>query len=125
MDALKKIVADRLRVQPTGPHPDAEVLSAFAENALPAKERDVVLQHLSSCTDCRDIIFLASATPTDTQQVIAVPKHYPRFALRWGTLAACVVIGAAVLLSRPGRKQESQVALKSDAYSSAPAPQRE
>ena len=40
-------------------HPDAEVLSAFAEQALSAKERDDVLKHLAVCGRCREIVALA------------------------------------------------------------------
>ena len=40
-------------------HPDAEMLGAFAEQALSATERDGVLQHLALCEDCRDVVALA------------------------------------------------------------------
>src|SRR6185312_14926156 len=86
MDPVKKLVADRLRVQVAGPHPDAEVLSAFAENALPVIERETVLQHLSTCSDCRDILFLAAPSATESQPVVSAPRARPLFALRWGTL---------------------------------------
>ena len=100
MDPLKKLVADRLKAPVGGPHPDAEVLSAFSENALPASERETVLQHLSTCSDCRDIVFLAAPLIAESQQVVSVPRPRPVFALRWGTLAACIVIAAVFLVSR-------------------------
>lgn len=100
MDPLKKLVADRLKTPFAGPHPDAEVLSAFAENALPASDRETVLQHLSTCSDCRDIVFLAAPLAAESQQVVSAPKPRPVFALRWGTLAACFVIAAVFLVSR-------------------------
>lgn len=40
-------------------HPDAEILSAFAEQALSAKERSEVLEHLAVCGRCREIFALA------------------------------------------------------------------
>lgn len=40
-------------------HPDENLLAAFAEQTLPQAERQNVLQHLSSCRHCRDIVFLA------------------------------------------------------------------
>jgi len=100
MDPLKKLVADRLKTQVVGPHPDAEVLSAFAENALPASERETVLQHLSTCSDCREVVFLAAPMAVESQQVVSAPRTRPVFALRWGTLVACVVIAAVFLVSR-------------------------
>ena len=61
MPEVPKIVHDRLRAGlptgtgPEGPHPDPDVLTAFAEQALSAAEREGVLQHLARCGDCREI----------------------------------------------------------------------
>lgn len=40
-------------------HPDAEALSAFAEQALGENERGEVLKHLAGCGRCRQIVALA------------------------------------------------------------------
>ena len=40
-------------------HPDAEMLSAFAEQALNEKERGGVLKHLAVCGRCRQVVALA------------------------------------------------------------------
>jgi len=59
------IVHDRLRAAgpqasaPAQAHPNADVLTAFAEQALAASERDGVLEHLARCGDCRELIALA------------------------------------------------------------------
>src|SRR5215831_10217868 len=112
MERLPKFVRDRLRTEVPREHPDAEVLSAFAENALPASEREVVVEHLSSCAHCRDIVFLAAPPASEQQPVFAAPKTRPYFSLRWGTLAACVVIGGLFLLSyRPGFKPSGRASL--------------
>ncbi|HXU16318.1 MAG TPA: carboxypeptidase regulatory-like domain-containing protein [Terriglobales bacterium] len=100
MDRLQKLVADRLRTQAVGQHPEAEVLSAFAENALPRNEREAVAQHLSACADCREILYLAAPPLLEQQEVFAAPKARPYFALRWGTLIACIAIAAVILVSR-------------------------
>lgn len=122
MDQLKKIVADRMRSGAGGPHPDAEVLSAFSENALPAKERVAVLEHLSTCSDCRDIVFFAAPSAEETQKVLPAPKPRRVFALRWGTLAACIIIAGAVLLSRREMPRTQQADLKgAPTANSAPA----
>jgi hypothetical protein len=109
MDRLQKLVANRLRTQAVGPHPEAEVLSAFAENALPRNEREVVAEHLSACADCREILFLAAPPLLEPQQVFTAPKARPYFALRWGTLVACIAIGVVILVShREGRVSVDQ-----------------
>jgi len=60
MRELPKSVLDRLKASTALPeHPDADVLTAFAERALPASERAVVLEHLARCGGCRDIVTLA------------------------------------------------------------------
>jgi hypothetical protein len=117
MDQLQKLVRNRLRTQaPTG-HPDAEVLSAFAESALPVAEREAVVEHLSACAPCRDIVFLAAPPASEQQQVFAVPKARPYFALRWGTLAACLMIGAMLLVSRRGDLQTASRSVSAKATS--------
>src|ERR1700693_4447974 len=60
MTEVPKIVCDRLRAAlPEQAHPDADLLAAFAEQALSATERDGVLEHLSLCGDCREVVALS------------------------------------------------------------------
>jgi hypothetical protein len=64
---VPKIVYDRLRTaapEPDSnavvrPHPDADLLTAFAEQALSAPEREEVLHHLALCGNCREVLSLA------------------------------------------------------------------
>jgi hypothetical protein len=108
MNELPSIVRERLRMArtaPAGNHPDPDLLAAFAEQALPDRERSPLLEHLARCASCRDV--LAFSTPP-AESVGAVTRDTARTykgpwfswpVLRWGTLAACVVIvGTAVLL---------------------------
>jgi hypothetical protein len=54
MENVPKIVRERLRVVTVAvDHPDADVLTAFAERALPEAERATVLGHLARCGGCR------------------------------------------------------------------------
>jgi hypothetical protein len=103
MDPVKKLVAASLKSQVAGrpqPHPDAEVLSGFAENALSPKEREGVLEHLSACAACREVLFLSLPHDSETQKVLTIPRVRPRFAIRWAALAVPIVIVAAVLVGR-------------------------
>jgi len=58
-----------------GFHPDAESLSAFAEQALCELERTDVLAHLAVCGRCRKVVKLArEAADTDTVKAPARPR---------------------------------------------------
>jgi photosynthesis system II assembly factor YCF48-like protein len=93
VDPLAKLVAGRLKEQVPGPHPDPELLAAFAGHALPDADRGKLLQHLGACSDCREILYLAMPDSAEAQRILSFkPKPLPRFALRWGTLAASVAI---------------------------------
>jgi hypothetical protein len=104
MEQLPNIVRERLKPAAGRDHPDPDLLSAFAEQVLPERERSRVLLHLSNCATCRDV--LAVALPaTETPSVTLDTAHpVPWFRwpiLRWGAAAACVVIvGSAVLMKR-------------------------
>ena len=127
MTEVPKIVHDRLRAglpdqtASGAPHPDADLLTAFAEQALSGAERDGVLGHLALCGDCREVVALA--LPTET---VAAPRaagaeggeaatgakepgrrRLAIFAwptLRWAALAAGVALAASVLLLRPAKQ---------------------
>jgi Carboxypeptidase regulatory-like domain/Photosynthesis system II assembly factor YCF48/Putative zinc-finger len=111
MDGLKKLVAGRLRTEVVAHHPDADVLSAFAENALSDAERVRILQHLGACNDCRETLYLAASAPESQAVLSFQPKRRPWLMFRWGAVVASVVIvGAAVIARYPGHRplQESQ-----------------
>jgi hypothetical protein len=82
MTEVPKIVHHRLRTaMPAAElleqmHPEADVLTAFAEQALSAPEREGVLQHLALCGDCRDVVALAlPATDLLASDAIVRPQE--------------------------------------------------
>jgi hypothetical protein len=130
MTEVPKIVYDRLRAAaPERAHPDADLLAAFAEQALSATERDGVLQHLALCGDCREVVALAlpaadmvpprtapQTVDEDSVRITASRADSPAqpkltFAawptLRWAALAAGVAVAAAVLLVHPGKLNQA------------------
>jgi len=144
MTEVPKIVHDRLRAAlpseaVTGAaHPDADLLTAFAEQALSVTEREGMLEHLARCGDCRELIALAlpavdtvaapaeaeaepAGTPSRRKLIFAWPS------LRWAALAAGVVVAAAVLLMHPGKlNQPTQPPVNSQVATNAqpvPGPQ--
>ncbi len=96
MQNVPKIVSERLKATTSGPstnHPDADILTAFAEHSLPVRECDVVLEHLSRCGDCREIVALALPAVEAVETVVPPHAHgwltWP--ALRWGLAVAGVI----------------------------------
>jgi Photosynthesis system II assembly factor YCF48 len=122
MTDLPKIVGERLKTGVAGPHPDPDLLAAFAEQTLPDRERNLVLGHLSRCGECRDVVGFATpaieSAALGDRDTARLPKA-PWFAwpvLRWGALAACVVIvGTAALMQRTTMYRAGTVASVSDA----------
>jgi hypothetical protein len=104
MQNVPKIVRERLQAatpeasHASANHPDADALTAFAEQSLPERERAVVLEHLARCGDCRDIVALALPASEPVETVTRVPARgwlsWP--ALRWGFVAAGVVAIASL-----------------------------
>lgn len=104
-NALPKLARDQLaREQRAGAavHPDADVLTAFCEGALNDAERSRVMEHISRCGECREVVFLAAPETV----VVAVPAVAPvvsrwrRFVPVIAAVAAVVVVGSAVVLNR-------------------------
>jgi hypothetical protein len=44
-----------------GPHPDSDMLAAFAEGGLLQRERREMLSHLAWCAECREVLSVAAA----------------------------------------------------------------
>jgi len=95
-------------------HPDAETLSAFTEQALNAKERAEVLEHLAACGRCRQVVALAreaaGAEVEAGRHAVARPRAWWR---SWGlaliptaALAATAVIAFNIHERAMGRTAE-------------------
>lgn len=103
MEALPKIVRQRLQGRTRrGIHPHADLLTAFAEKTLTERERTQVIEHLSRCEDCREVMFLSAPHQVPAQVVGKIPSRAGWLSwsvLRWGSAVACVVVvGTAVTL---------------------------
>ncbi len=98
MQNVPQIVRERLRTAaPSVSHPEADMLTAFAEQSLPSLERDIVLEHLARCGDCREVVALSLPVAEPTQGVLRPSSTgwltWP--ALRWGVVAMGVVAVAS------------------------------
>ncbi|HEY3971513.1 MAG TPA: YCF48-related protein [Candidatus Sulfotelmatobacter sp.] len=118
MQNVPKIVRERLRsTTPAVNHPDADALTAFAEQALPDSERDIVLDHLARCGDCRDIVALALPTAEPVQATVRPSPSRSGWltwpGLRWGFVAAGIVgIASFGVLQYQGRFRAAPMASK-------------
>ena len=106
----------------SGTHPDAENLTAFAEQSLTGAEREQILAHMAVCGRCREVVFLAQQAidAPQTPQVLVeqrLSKTTPRswFAgWRWAWAPVAALAGfvgiAAVLHMRHVAAPEYKVA---------------
>src|SRR5215469_15540872 len=95
MENAAKIVKERLKSAARAvDHPDADVLTAFTERTLGARERSHVLEHLAHCAECREVVVLAMPAEEPDLAVILPVRGgwltWPR--LRWGLVAAGVIV---------------------------------
>lgn len=124
MADVPKIVLERLKTASARPaeHPDADVLTAFAERALPDRERNSVLEHLAGCGECREVVALA----LPASESAALPVAHSRSswltwpALRWGFAAAGIVLVASLAIVQYQRHtSQSMASNKGSAVSEA------
>src|ERR1700731_35405 len=118
MQDVPKIARVRLpRAMPgtVGAHPDADLLTAFAEQSLSKSERGQVMEHLAHCGDCREVVALA--LPAMEAQFVPVRARsgggwlsWP--VLRWGVVAAGVLVTSVGVLEYK-QHTEQKVALVS------------
>jgi photosynthesis system II assembly factor YCF48-like protein/putative zinc finger protein len=108
-----KIVLQRLQ-GPTSAldHPDADLLTGFAEKSLPDSERARVTDHLARCRDCREVVALALPAIEETTVIGASARTASRtgWFLRWGVVAAGIALAAALGLLQLRQRHSTQLA---------------
>jgi hypothetical protein len=92
-------------------HPDADLLTAFAEQSLLESERARVIEHLARCGECREVVALALPA-SDVVAVTASPEParnswsgWP--ILRWSIAAAAIVAITSVGVLQYGQRHQS------------------
>lgn len=103
-------------------HPDADLLTAFAEQSLIASERERVLAHLAACPTCREVVSLAMPPEPEPAEVGAPAAHswfrWPL--LRWTAVAATVIVVGAAVSVLVKRDREIEVAVPAREAPAAP-----
>ena len=131
MADVPQIVRDRLRRPAAGgQHPDANLLSAFAEQALTGPEREQMIEHLSRCAECREVVALSAPEVKEERLAAAVAAPSPGSAKRswwrspvvhWSALtAAALVVVIAVGERMRLREGQSASAPAVASYEAAP-----
>jgi anti-sigma factor ChrR (cupin superfamily) len=114
------------RPQTAQAHPEPDLLSAFTEQTLTAREREQVLVHLAGCPACREVVSLAVPPVPESFAPQAQPQ--PAFwrwpVLRWGAVAAsALIVVLAVSIEHSQKKAPSMAQVTSEtAPLSAPSP---
>jgi len=123
MQDVPKIVLKRLQeTSAPGPHPDADLLNAFAEQSLAESERARVMDHLARCSDCREVLALsvpamelvaaaASSTPASTTPARSRWFTWP--VLRWGVAAAGIIALASIGVVQYRQRQKNETLVSS------------
>ena len=99
MAELPKSVLERLKSRSAQEHPDADLLTAFSENALRGDERERMLAHLAVCTECRDVVALAGSGQEDQPVTVVLPWYRRPQTFTWSAVAATLVVGAALVVN--------------------------
>jgi hypothetical protein len=111
MQDVPKIVFERLRQPSPEPHPDADLLTAFAEQSLPESERTLLTEHLAHCFDCRDVVALALPAQIESPLPAVRAADWFRWpVLRWTAVAAGVALIASLGTLQYRRQHATELA---------------
>ncbi len=116
MMQLGKAIREGLARQAAAPqveHPDADLLSSFLEQTLPQAERQQVMQHLSLCGDCREVVALSLPEMESVPVAAAQPEAsiWKRWlVVRWAAAAAAVLVIAGTVTVYRSSYQPHQMA---------------
>jgi hypothetical protein len=88
----------------SSPHPDADTITAYVEQSLPAAERQTTAAHLAVCEPCREVVALSlpelELVPQTVIKPVPVPAWRRFFSPALGlaaSVAAMAIIAIAVL----------------------------
>ncbi|MBV9227059.1 MAG: zf-HC2 domain-containing protein, partial [Acidobacteriaceae bacterium] len=105
MEKLSKFVTSRLALRQgqTTDHPDADLLTAFAEDRLSSRERTNILEHLARCSNCREIVALTAAGQGSEEKFAypAAQRGPVWWKWRWASAVAVACLVVAVTWHSP------------------------
>jgi Photosynthesis system II assembly factor YCF48/Putative zinc-finger len=118
MQDVPKIVLKRLQETAAGgTHPDADLLTAFAEQSLVEVERARVMEHLAHCSDCREVLALALPAMESVAVAASAGPAGSRWftwpVLRWGVAVAGIIAIASIGIVQYRQRQKSATLVSS------------
>jgi len=118
MENVPKIVQVRLQRrtrEAVEAHPDADLLTAFAEQSLGESERAQVMEHVARCGECREVVALALPASESVLAPSSVRANRGAWlswpVLRWGVVAAGIVLVASVGILQYKQRRQQNAAL--------------
>jgi hypothetical protein len=128
MPELQNLLRQRLAGTESGSqaHPDADTITAYAEQSLPTAERQTLVAHLAVCESCREVLFLSQPETELATQAAIKPAPVsawrrlftPAFGLA-ATVAAMAII-AVLVLQLPHQAVQQQASVQHDQQTTAP-----
>lgn len=109
MQDVPKIVRQQLKASKPAmaeSHPDADLLTAFAERSLAGAERSNVIEHLALCGDCRDVVALA--LPSTEAAALPASSGVRTNWFTWPVLRWAVVAAGLLTITSLGVLQYTQ-----------------
>ncbi len=107
MPELPNLLRQRLAATENGEtqaHPDADTLTAYMEQSLPAAESKTVVAHLAVCEPCREVVALSQARDGSSRprkpslRRLPVPRWRRLFTPVFGAAAGVVAIAAIAFM---------------------------
>lgn len=115
MPELSNLIRQRLgAAQAPGTHPDADLISAYAEGGLQPQERTDLTRHLAGCAECRELLALSLPEQAVAPPVAMAVKPRSRFLASYLRVAASLAMVAVVVLLLLKRPHQQQPAVQSE-----------
>jgi hypothetical protein len=128
MPELSNLIRQRLgATKAPATHPDADLISAYAEGGLRQSERAELTRHLAVCADCRELLALSLPEQAAATAPVSVLKPQSRFSassLRIAASLAMVLVVVMLLLKRhqePATRTETASSPQGEVARSTPS----
>jgi hypothetical protein len=128
---IPRLIRERVLAQQAGfrsqaEHPDADVLTAFSENALAREERSQVMNHLGACEACREVVMLSQTVlEQDAKPArLAARPLLGWMTLRWASVAAVFAVAIGVVVVERSTRDSQSILIQRGPSQEAAAPAR-